>query len=109
MKAKYYKVQKDRIKFLENIEPKMLNALIDACLKYNSNYIYVMFNLEPSTIVKMNEPISYMRPDTDIVKWCEEFKYEYKGNYIDNIQKRKLKLLKIQGGFDEDRLQTKSI
>ena len=96
MKAEYWKVTKNNIKYLENIEPDMIKALTNACEKYNSNYIYVMCNLEQGSNIKMNEPISYMKPDSDIVKWCEEWKYEYKGDYISIIEKRKIKLLKLK-------------
>ena len=44
----------------------------------------------------MKEPISYMRPDSNIVEWCKKWNYEYKGNYISIIEKRKLKLLKLK-------------
>ena len=96
MKAEYWKVQKNKIKHLENIEPDMIKVLTNACEKYNSNYIYVMCNLEPGPNVKMKEPISYMRPDSNIVEWCKKWNYEYKGNYISIIEKRKLKLLKLK-------------
>ena len=96
MKAEYWKVHKNSIKFIKNMDSQMLQVLLNVCNDYNSNYIYIMISLEANnTIVPPFTPISYMSPDADIVNWCKKYKYEYKGIFDIKIE-RKQKLLKIQ-------------
>jgi len=101
MKAEYWKVHKNSIKFLKNINTHFLKTMLDKCLEFNSDYIYIMINVDPNNkICPMYTPISFMPPTTNIINWCEVNGHEYKGEF-DLLKERRQKLQKLLKIYDK--------
>lgn len=91
----YWKVHKDNLKYVEEITQNQLNVWTDIIERSRKNYIYVVKNKE-SMIPFSANTLAYMPYNKISIKYLENGKYKYKGEFFNQKETRLKKLKKLK-------------